>query len=168
MLIKRWGYKIEWIESTAKRAEVKVSKWWEECIETYTIAEADYAWLLNGWMWIWRKYPIQMLRYKVLWFVRKFFCPEVMSGMQMETEMDDIQDWEIETINKVDNWIEKLKQKINDVKNIEELMDLKWEIQELNNKDIIPFLAKRKVELEYWDSKDVTVEILPNKKEDEK
>jgi hypothetical protein len=89
MLIKRAGYDIEIIESTAKKAHVKISKWdkSQDCI--YSMEEADHAWITQWWMGIRKKYPRQMLMYKAIAFARKFFCPEVLWGFLMKEEMDE-------------------------------------------------------------------------------
>ena len=89
MLIKKAWYEIDIVESTAKKATVKISKGekYQEC--TYTIEEADYAGITSGGMWIWKKYPRQMLMYKALAFARKFFCPEALGGYLMKEEMDE-------------------------------------------------------------------------------
>ena len=95
MLIKRAWYEIDILESTAKKATVRISKWekYQEC--TYTIEEADHAGITSGGMWIWKKYPRQMLMYKAIAFARKFFCPDVLWWYLMKEEID-----EKETISK--------------------------------------------------------------------
>lgn len=88
LLIKKAGYDIEIIESTSKQATVKISKWGKSQECTYTMAEADHAWISQGGMWIWKRYPKTMLMYKALAFARKFFCPDALWGYSMKEELD--------------------------------------------------------------------------------
>lgn len=108
LLMKQAGYTIEILESTSKNAKVKISKNWVEQEFEYTIWEAEHAGLLTGGMWIWKKYPRQMLLYKALAFCRKFFAPDCLWGYLIKEELDwEIIEWEAISEEVALDWFEK-------------------------------------------------------------
>lgn len=110
LLMKQAGYTIEILESTSQVAKVKISRGWVEQEFEYTIAEAQHAGLLTGWMWIWTKYPRQMLLYKALAFCRKFFAPDCLWGYLIKEELDwEIIEWETVKEEIALDWFEKKK-----------------------------------------------------------
>lgn len=108
LLMKQAGYVIEILESTSAKAKVKISRGWVEQEFEYTIAEAEFAWLLQGGMWIWKKYPRQMLLYKALAFCRKFFAPDCLWWYLIKEELDwEIIEWEEIKEEQALEWFEK-------------------------------------------------------------
>jgi hypothetical protein len=78
--LRRADYKIKWDESTDKTATVTLSKGSESHTETYTIEEATKAGLLSKIPW--KNHPKDMLRWKCVARAIRFFCPEVLGGVQ--------------------------------------------------------------------------------------
>jgi len=116
LLMKQAGYKIKTLESTSKIARVHISKDGEEQEFEFTIEEAAHAGLTTGGMWIWRKYPRQMLLYKAFAFARKFFAPDCLWWYLIKEELD----WEI----KEDITIEDEAEVFDGFEKEEEIIDL--------------------------------------------
>ena len=88
-LMIKHNYKLEWLESSATTAKVKVSKDDRSHEETYTIEDARKANLATK-PGPWTQYPKDMLRWKALSRARNFFCPEVAGGMPVHEDYQDI------------------------------------------------------------------------------
>lgn len=86
------GYKLEWLEATATKARLKVSKEGRgEHVEEFTIEDAKKAGLTSK-AGPWQLYPKDMLRWKALARARNFFCPEVGAGMPVKEDYDDVKE----------------------------------------------------------------------------
>lgn len=124
LLMKQAWYSIEILESTSTVAIVKVSRAWISQEFKYTIDEANHAWITTGWMWIWKKYPRQMLLYKAFAFARKFFAPDCLWGYLIKEELD----WEPDLANNIVDESEALewfeKQPVIDSENIVDWTDV--------------------------------------------
>lgn len=92
-LMTKHGYALEWLESSATTAKVRVSKGERAHEETYTIEDARKANLANK-PGPWSQYPKDMLRWKALSRARNFFCPEVAGGMPVHEDYQDIDEEE--------------------------------------------------------------------------
>lgn len=85
---KRAGIKVKWLESTEKVATVMLTDTSGEThTETYTIEDATKALLLSKDNW--KKYPKDMLRWKVLGRGVNFFCPEVIGRHYIKEDIED-------------------------------------------------------------------------------
>lgn len=91
LLMKQAWYQVEILESTSQKAKVKISKGWVSQEFEYTIEEAKHAWLFGRKMWIWEKFPRQMLLYKAFAYARKFFAPDCLGWYLIKEELD----WEV-------------------------------------------------------------------------
>lgn len=90
--LKRAGYKIAWTESdTTKATVVLTAPDGQVHTETFTHAEAVTAGLIaKGGPW--KTYEKDMLRWKAIGRAVRFFCPEVLGGVQyLKEEADDIE-----------------------------------------------------------------------------
>lgn len=86
------GYKLEWLEATATKARLKISKDGRgDHTEEFTIDDAKKAGLASK-PGPWTLYPKDMLRWKALARARNFFCPEVGAGMPLAEDYRDSED----------------------------------------------------------------------------
>lgn len=86
--VKEHGYKVERLHTDSKSAKVKLSneKDPKGHTEEYTIEMAKHAWLTGKGTRI--TYPHLMLRYKAIGLAVKFYCPEVLNGVQLKEEVE--------------------------------------------------------------------------------
>lgn len=85
--LRRAGYKVKWLKSDDKIAEVEISKGDEKHTEAYTIEEAVKSKLTGKDNW--QKFPKEMLRHKAIGRGVRFFCPEVLGGFYLKEEIED-------------------------------------------------------------------------------
>ena len=93
LLMKKAWYDWEVLESTSKLCRIEIWKIWSDKksqIE-YIIEEAQFAWLLDWWMGIRRKYPKDMLFWKCLSRARKTFCPDALWWMPVYEDYQEIE-----------------------------------------------------------------------------
>lgn len=89
--LKRADYKVKWGEVNDKSATVTIiSKDGEEQTETYTMEDAKAAGVLNKVPW--KNHPKDMMRWKAIARAVRFFCPEVLGGVQyFKEEAEDME-----------------------------------------------------------------------------
>ena len=84
--LRKAGWTLEWIESTDKKAHVKISKGDVSGEDSFTIEEAKTAGLTGKGPW--RSYPKDMLRWKAIGRCIRFTCPEVLGGYYMKEDIE--------------------------------------------------------------------------------
>lgn len=90
-LLKRSGYRVEWIESTAEKVVLKLTDPKGAVhVEKWDKARAQAAGLWNQGQG-WQRYPETMLRARAVTSAGRAFAAEVMSGSYSLDELDEIQ-----------------------------------------------------------------------------
>ena len=105
-LFRRAGGQIQWIESTDKKAIIKLKHPQDEHWQTfsYTIEDAGKAGLLVKD--VWKKYPQAMLRARVISAGLRAVAPEIQMGVYLPDEIENIENADYEEIDNVTESIE--------------------------------------------------------------
>ena len=137
-------------ESTSKICKIKIRR--KDAPERianieYKIEEAQNAKLLDKDNWV--KYPQDMLFYKCLARARKRFCPELLGGIALYEDYQNVEKTASngQVIDADDQTASPLAQSISECKTVEELEKLKPEIAKANDKELIWIYAKKQQEL---------------------
>lgn len=111
----------------------------------YSMEEAKHAGLTSSVTW--QKYPQEMLFWKVLARARKRYCPEVMDGVALYEDYQELEKPENGQVIDGDQVENPLLEKINDCQSIDELEKLKIEISKSKDNTLIKAYATKQVEL---------------------
>lgn len=89
LMMKRAGYDWEVLESDSKHCKIRIWKWEKEDHVEYNIVEAQHAWIVTS---ITRqKYPQEMIYWKCLARARKRICPEVLDGVAIYEDYQELE-----------------------------------------------------------------------------
>lgn len=94
--VKKAGHKIEWGKCDETEANVTITRGdtGEKMEAKFTMAMAEKRGLTmskSGPKEVWRKFPDNMLKFKVFNSVAKFIVPDALHGVPMKEDLDDVE-----------------------------------------------------------------------------